>query len=531
VQTVTGGPAANLIITQQPSASGRVGLPFVQQPIVTETDGYGNVAASPVTVTETSGTGNVNRNPNGIVVTPINGVATFSGLYLTNIGIDSLTFTAGSASTQSGSIVVGLGNAEQLAWTTQPAKATSGFDFGTSPVIQTVDAGGDVTTLGLPAIKYVSVSIYSGGGTLFGNVITNIGTLGGNGTVTLTNLGISSSGTFQLIVQDIGNAYNPTNIIGAGSCQLWLDAADNTTLNSSVIGSAISQWSDKSGHANNASGAATLASDPLLATTSPGQAQTIHFNGSQQLTMSLNSLSNSPYTIFVMEVGASKASGSSYFIGNKGGFSTDLTLGIGYQTPTQFRWQQYSDDLNYNATMTNVAVRQWTMNLNTTPTKNLYLNSTLVGTATSGYLKGTNLVSGTVGYNSYLGDIAEIIVYNASLSTNDQTNLQNYLANKWITGLSASTTQPFVVVAPVYYPSFGNIVIGQTNGVLSAITLTGTGGPPGSSYRVLSATNMTMPMAAWIPVQTNQFDSGGAFSNTIPVNATEPTRFYRLSQP
>ena len=39
---------------------------------------------------------------------------------------------------------------------------------------------------------------------------------------------------------------------------------------------------------------------------------------------------------------------------------------------------------------------------------------------------------------------------------------------------------------------------------------------------------MTTPMAAWVPVRTNQFDSGGAFSNTIPVNATGPTRFYLI---
>jgi hypothetical protein len=302
-------------------------------------------------------------------------------------------------------------------------------------------------------------------------------------------------------------------------------------LSSSVTGSTISQWSDKSGHANNASGAATLAIDPLLTATSPGQAQTIHFNGSQQLTMNLNSLSNSPYTILVMEVGASKASGNSYFIGNSGGYNTDLTLGVGYQTATQFRWQQYADDLNYNATLTNVAVRQWTMNLNATPQKNLYLNSALVGTAPSAYLKGPNLVNGTVGDNSYLGDLAEIIVYNTSLTLNDQTNLQNYLANKWLTGLSAAVTQPFTVVAPVYYPLFNNVVLGRTGGVLSTITILGAGGPTNGTYRVLSTTNLTASMAAWVPVQTNHFDSSGAFSNAIPVNPAEPTRFYRLIQP
>jgi hypothetical protein len=531
VLTVTAGAAANLVVTQQPSANGKVRLPLAQQPIVIETDVYGNLATSPVTVTETGGTGNVNQNPNGIAAMPVNGVATFSGLYLTNMGIDSLTFTAGVASIQSSHILIAPGNVARLAWTTQPGKATNGFVFGTSPVIQTVDTGGNVTTLGLAAVKYVSVFVYSGAGTLSGPLITNIGTSGGNGTVTLTNLGISAPGTFQLGVQDIGNGYNPTNITAAGSCQLWLDAADTNSLNSSVVGTTITQWSDKSGFANNASGAATLAIDTLLTATSPGQAQTIHFNGSQQLTMNLNSLSNSPYTILVLEVGASKASGNSYFIGNSGGYGTDLTLGIGYQTATQFRWQQYADDLNYNATFTNMAVRQWTINLNATPQKNLYLNSTLVGTTPSGYLKGPNLVNGSVGYNSYLGDLAEIVVYNTTLSMNDQTNLQNYLVNKWLTGLSASVTEPFIVVAPVYYPAFNSVTLGRINGVFSRITIAGTGGPTNVSYRVLSTTNLTSPMTAWIPVWTNQFDGGGAFSNAIPVNPAEPTRFYRLIQP
>ncbi len=530
VQTVVGGAATHLVINQQPSVSAKSGQAFAQQPIVTETDAYGNLAASTMTATETGGTGNVNRNPSGIVAVPVNGVVTFAGLYLTNLGVNSLTFNAGSASIQSGNINVGLGNAETLAWTTQPARATNGFVFGTSPVIQTVDAGGNVTTLGLPPVKFIAISLYSGSGTLFGTLITNIGSLGGNGTVTLTNLGLGTLGTFQLGVQDIGNAYNPTNISAAGSCQLWLDAADTTTLNTSVVGATVTQWKDKSGHTNNASGTATLAIDPLLTATSPGQALTVHFNGSQQLTMNLNSLSNSPYTILVMEVGAGKSSGSSYFIGNNGGFSTDLTLGIGYQTATQFRWQQYSDDLNYNATLTAVAVRQWTMNFNTTPQKNLYLNSALVGTAGSSYLKGPNLVNGTVGYNSYLGDIAEIVVYNTSLGMNDQTNLQNYLANKWLTGLTAAATQPFTVVAPVYNPTFGSVVLGQTGGIPSGITMMGVGGPPDGSYRVLSATNLTEPMV-WLPVWTNYFDSHGAFSNTLPVNAAEPARFYQLIEP
>ena len=409
-----------MVIAQQPSAIAKVGLPFAQQPIVSETDAYGNPSISPITVVETGGTGSVNRNPNGVTIAPVNGVGTFSGLYLTNLGVSSVTFIAGTASIQSGNITMNIGNVEQLVWTTQPGQATNGFTFGTAPIIQAADAGGNVTTLGLPAFKYVLVSIYSGTGTLFGTVMTNIGTAGGNGTVVLTNLGITLPGVFQLSVQDIGNAYNPTNISAANNCLLWLDAADGTTLNGASAGSSVSIWNDKSGHANNATGAATLVIDPLLSATSPGQAYALHFNGGQQLAMNLNSLSNSPYTILIMEVGASKSGGSSYFIGNNGGYSKDLTLGVGYQTATQFRWQQYADDLNYNASFTNVVARQWTMNLNAASaiTKNLYLDSTLVGMASSGFLTGTNLVNGSVGCGSYLGDIAEIVVYNMSLNIN-----------------------------------------------------------------------------------------------------------------
>jgi hypothetical protein len=530
VQTVVGGPATNLSITQQPSANAQVGVPFPQQPIVTETDAFGNPASSPITVTETGGLGNVNRNPAGIVLTPVNGLATFSGLYLTNSGVNSLTFVAGNASVQSGNISVGIGNAEQLVWTAQPDKATNGSNFGVSPVIQTVDAGGNVSALGLPAVKYISISIYTGNGTLSGTVITNIGTTGGKGTVILTNLAIDQAGTFQLMVQDAGNQFNPTNVSASGSLQLWLDGADRSSM--VLSGATLSRWNDKSGHTNNAIGTASIVTNSLLSSVSSGHGQAVHFNGSQQLLMNLNSLSNAPYTILVMEVGAAKGSGNSYFIGNNGGFGTDLTLGIGYQTTTQFRWQQYADDLNYNASFTTVAPRQWTMNLNLAFTKNLYLNSSLMGTAGGiGFLKGPNLVNGTVGYNNYVGDIAEMIVYNTSLSGVDQTNLQNYLASKWLTGLAPAVTSPFAVVAPVYNPSFSNIIPGYAGNALFSVTASGAGGPVNESYRVLISTNIYAPVPLWTPVLTNSFDSSGAFYFSVPVDPNIPTAFYRLAVP
>ncbi len=135
-----------------------------------------------------------------------------------------------------------------------------------------------------------------------------------------------------------------------------------------------------------------------------------------------------------------------------------------------------------------------------------------------------------MGYANYQGDIAEIIVYNRSLSADDQTNLQAYLQNKWLTGLSAATTQPFSVAAPVYIPWFGSMAVIKGNG-LTAITFTGSNGPASGMYRILSATNLAASLGQWVPVATNYFDAGGGFSNTVPVDPLPASRFYRVIQP
>jgi hypothetical protein len=52
----------------------------------------------------------------------------------------------------------------------------------------------------------------------------------------------------------------------------------------------------------------------------------------------------------------------------------------------------------------------------------------------------------------------------------------------------------------------------------------------GQRYRVLSATNLMIPLPNWVPLATNTFASGG-FTNTIPVNPANRQRFYLISEP
>jgi hypothetical protein len=54
---------------------------------------------------------------------------------------------------------------------------------------------------------------------------------------------------------------------------------------------------------------------------------------------------------------------------------------------------------------------------------------------------------------------------------------------------------------------------------------------PNSSQRVLSSTNVALPIVNWTPVTTNAVGANGLFTNTIGINPVEPKRFYRLVAP
>ncbi|HWD93321.1 MAG TPA: immunoglobulin domain-containing protein [Verrucomicrobiae bacterium] len=102
-----------------------------------------------------------------------------------------------------------------------------------------------------------------------------------------------------------------------------------------------------------------------------------------------------------------------------------------------------------------------------------------------------------------------------------QQLLNNYSFYSEIEINGTNSTSAFPV-APIIQPisvSGGNLV------------LTGSGGyPPNSPYEWLSTTNLTPPVN-WVTNLSSTLDSNGAFSDSIPINSSEPARFFRLRVP
>jgi hypothetical protein len=112
------------------------------------------------------------------------------------------TSADGSNGSNFGNLTEVVGNAAQLAITTQPAGATAGAAFTTQPAVRTQDQFGNNSTNGLAATVNVTMTLTSGTGTLQGTTVTNIGTAGGKGIVTYTDLRIDAAGNKQLTASD-----------------------------------------------------------------------------------------------------------------------------------------------------------------------------------------------------------------------------------------------------------------------------------------------------------------------------------------
>ncbi len=201
---VSSGPAAKLVFTGEPPATGTAGTAFTAT--VQVQDASGNLVTSSnasVTVSSTA------TGVSGTLTVPASGgIATFSNLILDTSG--SYTLTAASGTLTSGTstgITIGAATANKLAFKTEPpSSGTAGTAF--TATVQVQDAYGN-----LIGASTASVSITSTASGVTGT--TTVSAVGG--IASFTNLILDTTGTYTLTAASTGLASGTSTGITIGA--------------------------------------------------------------------------------------------------------------------------------------------------------------------------------------------------------------------------------------------------------------------------------------------------------------------------
>jgi autotransporter-associated beta strand protein len=155
---------------------------------------------------------------------------------------------------------------------------------------------------------------------------------------------------------------------------------------------------------------------------------------------------------------------------------------------------------------------------------NTQTSSRIIGVTTLN--QGGTLTVNNAGDQLQSGDT--FTLFNASSYTGNfaATNLPALLPGlSWSNNISgtAFTAQ---IIGQVKLPTIKNISFSGGDMVFSW-----TNGVAGQSYRVLTSTNIGLPMSNWTPIVTNIFSVDGGYTNIIPIDGTRNAGFFRVVEP
>jgi hypothetical protein len=243
-------------------------------------------------------------------------------------------------------------------------------------------------------------------------------------------------------------------------CQLWLDAADSSSL--VLSGSSVTTWNDKSGngyHMNTLTQTAGWTGTAVYPTigTSINGLQTVNFvaqSGLKQAT-TLDGVKNLFWVGRIAAAVGSSAGGFANFfllghdshydwhppIGEKFILSGVAQSGIADASPASL----FTNDPN---AVTNTAFK----NINLPSPPNVSLLSVAGITGTSRY---QGICYDRQTHTGWCGDLAEVLIYSTALTTAQRQTIENYLMKKWGIGTTSSSlisTHPFNRITPASLP-------------------------------------------------------------------------------
>jgi hypothetical protein len=220
-------------------------------------------------------------------------------------------------------------------------------------------------------------------------------------------------------------AFEPTQI---PTCALWLDASDAT----SITGTSVSRWLDKSGNGNNMS----LTAGTVTYVSNPGPPCVNITSGGILQTSTYTTITASQSIIFIVCQATAVPGGSFGYVfacsDINGGdssirfFPNTTTLNDGFAGTTF-----YVNGVSY-----------------TSGTNSLTTGYNLIDTIPTGQSGSTRFSLSSSFFGRYfIGNIREVIVYTGPLTTNQRQSVESYLGAKWNIAVAGQGS-----VAPVANP-------------------------------------------------------------------------------
>ncbi len=195
-----------------------------------------------------------------------------------------------------------------------------------------------------------------------------------------------------------GPSFSPSDISGL---IIW-NKADSLALTN---GAAVSSWTDSSSNANHAT-QATAANKPTFITNQINGKPIVRFDGTDFLTTTVLIASTAAVSVYIVVKNSSTSPGN-YLLS----MGTDLNAII-----SEFvagKWEYYSSPR--------------TVIGNTSTTVFQIIKTTVGSSVLGGWVVG----AWSSGSSPFIGDVAEIIVYNSVLSGANDTSVTSYLQSKY----------------------------------------------------------------------------------------------------
>jgi len=224
----------------------------------------------------------------------------------------------------------------------------------------------------------------------------------------------------------------------------WYETSLEGSFDASEIkndGSYITAWKDSNKSVatkNNATQGSTANQPTLVQNVFYNSIPGLRFSGNQYLNFDGSKFAKNSYTVFMVEQRSSNKS-ENYFIGGTGS-SANANLNLGYGTETSISISHYSNDFTRSITsykpqtpimhtflFNNAIGKKHSINGGSIATNNTAQTASL--TSFNGAMIGAYNPSGTL--KTYVGDLAEIIMFKRSLKTEEIKAIESYLGSKY----------------------------------------------------------------------------------------------------